>query len=60
MARQYEIHLRHIGKKEPMYVKSAYGFGMNPPIVIDAKSRSAALHKLRLPKCVQVSSMRRH
>ena len=51
---EYEITLEHIGRKKPQYIETEYGFGMNPPIVVHAKSKEEALKQLRLPKTVKV------
>lgn len=56
---EYEIELDYVCKKEPAYLKTEYGFGNNPPIVIHAKSKTQAIGKLRLPKCVKVKNIRR-
>lgn len=53
--REYEITLKHVGRKKPRYVESEYGFGMNPPIVVHAKSKKKALAQLRLPKVVKIA-----
>jgi hypothetical protein len=54
---EYEIELDYVCKKKPAYVKTEYGFGTNPPIVVHAKSKTQAIEKLRLPKCVKVKNI---
>lgn len=48
--KQFEIRLRGGGGR----FDSDYGFGMNPPIVIHARSKAEALKQLKLPKTVKV------
>ena len=57
---QYEIKLRFIGKGiKPKYIEKEYGFSGNPPIVINAKNSKEVKTKLKLPKNVKISSIRR-
>jgi len=52
---QYEINLVRRGKgKSPKYTHTEYGFGMNPPVVINAKNKQNALKQLKLPKIVKI------
>lgn len=48
--KQFEVSLSGGGGR----FDSDYGFGMNPPIVVNAKSRAEAMKKLQLPKGVKV------
>ena len=54
---QYEITLEYIGKKKPQYIETEYGFGMNPPIVINARGEQEAISQLRLPKTVKIAQI---
>jgi len=56
---EYEVTLRHVGLRKPRYASQEYGFGDNPPIVIFAKNRKAALRRLKLPKMVEVKAIKR-
>lgn len=55
--REYEIRLKYVGKgKEPQYVETDLGFGMNPPHPIQAYSVSDARKQMEkcLPKTVRI------
>ena len=52
---QYEINLTWHGKgKSPKYTHTEYGFGMNPPIVVNALNMRNARKQLKLPKIVKI------
>ena len=56
----YEISLKWVGRgRKPAYTRTEYGFGMNPPISIRAKSKSLALKQLKIPKTVKVAKIER-
>lgn len=55
---EYEITLEYVGKgKEPEYIESEYGFGMNPPIVIRAENKKEAIRQLKLPGEVHIKKV---
>ena len=58
--KEYEVELKYVGRKRtpPQYTHSEYGFGMNPPVVLHARSVSAAKRQLDLPKTVQISKIK--
>lgn len=58
--KEYEIYLKYVGKgKRPAYTHSDYGFGVNPPIVIRARTKKGALKKLKLPSTVKVRRIKK-
>lgn len=58
--KNYEITLEDIGRTGQWEEMSEeYGLGLNPPIVIQAKSKKEALSKLCLPKDVSVKTILR-
>jgi hypothetical protein len=56
---QYEITLRYVGNNPPEYMEDEYGFGDNPPIIVNADSRKEALRMLRLPRRVRVKTCKK-
>jgi hypothetical protein len=55
---QYEISLAWRGKgRIPKYTRTEYGFGMNPPVVINAKNKQNALKQLKIPKIVKIKKI---
>ena len=50
--KQYEIGLRDATGKDRF--DDEYGFGMNPPIVLCAKSKKDAENQLKLPQGVEI------
>jgi len=55
--RQYEIELKDTTGKDRF--PDDYGFGVNPPIVLCAKSRKDAIRQLRIPKSVKIVKVKR-
>jgi hypothetical protein len=55
---EYEITLEYVGnRKQPKYIETEYGFGINPPIVVRAKNKTEAIKQLRLPKTVRIEKI---
>ena len=50
----YEVTLEYVGKGEPHYIHTEYGFGMNPPITISAKDIEDVKRQLELPSTVKI------
>lgn len=55
--RLYEIKLRDTTSRDRF--ADEYGFGVNPPIVLCAKSAKNAIKQLKLPKDIKVHSVKR-
>ncbi|KXH75954.1 MAG: hypothetical protein AM326_08295 [Candidatus Thorarchaeota archaeon SMTZ-45] len=51
----FEVEFEWVGKgKSPSSLEGEYGFGINPPITIQAKSISDAKRQFKLPKSIAI------
>jgi hypothetical protein len=56
---QYEAEFEYTGRGHPAWLDDAYGFGNNPPVVIDAKNKKEARNHIFTTHFVKLKSLKK-